>query len=190
MSPKVCVASGPATTDVKSRTRMPANGPAINAPNRIKNGRHGCSRASLASSTNRPQKIYQADAYRNRNESRTFAANEQFRKYLRLCRFEIALGTGRVWRMINRALGSMYRLHYCARRRGDRRATFFTAAQNVCFWHKADMTMPLSDVRFWGHRIEPLQCPLMTQSGHQRLRIAAALDLGGTVKRKTRSAIS
>src|SRR4029077_918613 len=29
MSPSICVASGPATTDVKSRTRMPANGPAM-----------------------------------------------------------------------------------------------------------------------------------------------------------------
>ena len=36
------------------------------------------------------------------------------------------------------------------RRRGDRIATFFTAAQNVCFWHKADITIMLNDVRFWG----------------------------------------
>jgi hypothetical protein len=28
--------------------------------------------------------------------------------------------------------------------------TFFAAAQNVCFWHKADMVIALSDVCFWG----------------------------------------
>jgi hypothetical protein len=27
---------------------------------------------------------------------------------------------------------------------------FFTAAQNICFWHKADMAATLNDVRFWG----------------------------------------
>ena len=31
--------------------------------------------------------------------------------------------------------------YVCPRRRGDRITTFFTAAQNVCFWHKADMTL-------------------------------------------------
>jgi hypothetical protein len=36
------------------------------------------------------------------------------------------------------------------RRRVDRITTFFTAAQNVCFWHKADMAFALGDVRFWG----------------------------------------
>ena len=36
------------------------------------------------------------------------------------------------------------------RRRGDRITTFFTAAQDVCFWHKADMAIALHDVRFWG----------------------------------------
>jgi hypothetical protein len=28
--------------------------------------------------------------------------------------------------------------------------TFFTAAQNVRFWHKADIPITLNDVRFWG----------------------------------------
>jgi ABC-type uncharacterized transport system substrate-binding protein len=28
------------------------------------------------------------------------------------------------------------------RRRGDRITTFLAAAQNVCFWHKADMNAP------------------------------------------------
>jgi hypothetical protein len=28
--------------------------------------------------------------------------------------------------------------------------TFFTAAQNICFWHKADITRPSFNVRFWG----------------------------------------
>ena len=28
--------------------------------------------------------------------------------------------------------------------------TFYTAAQNVCFWHKADITIVLIHVRFWG----------------------------------------
>jgi len=27
---------------------------------------------------------------------------------------------------------------------------FFTAAQNVCFWHKAEITAALANVRFWG----------------------------------------
>jgi hypothetical protein len=26
----------------------------------------------------------------------------------------------------------------------------FAATQNVCLWHKADITIVLSDVRFWG----------------------------------------
>ena len=26
----------------------------------------------------------------------------------------------------------------------------FAAPHNVCFWHKADMTTALTDVRFWG----------------------------------------
>ena len=33
------------------------------------------------------------------------------------------------------------------------------------YWHKADMVIALSDVRFWGqsgHRIDEPQCPLMT----------------------------
>jgi hypothetical protein len=28
--------------------------------------------------------------------------------------------------------------------------TFFTAAQNVCFWHKADIPLRSTNVRFWG----------------------------------------
>jgi len=36
------------------------------------------------------------------------------------------------------------------RRRGDRITTFFTALQNVCFWHKADMVGTHNNVRFWG----------------------------------------
>jgi hypothetical protein len=32
----------------------------------------------------------------------------------------------------------------------DRITTFFTALQNVYFWHKADMPFVLSYVRFWG----------------------------------------
>src|SRR6516165_11142456 len=39
------------------------------------------------------------------------------------------------------------------RRRGDRITTFFTAAQNVRFWHKADMAVMLNDVRFRGQSI-------------------------------------
>ena len=27
---------------------------------------------------------------------------------------------------------------------------FLAAARNVCFWHKADVAITLSDVRFWG----------------------------------------
>ena len=47
---------------------------------------------------------------------------------------------------------------------------------NVCFWHKADIAEHSTDVRFWGnsgHRIDEPQCPLMTQSGHERFKIAA-----------------
>src|SRR5262249_53337718 len=40
--------------------------------------------------------------------------------------------------------------HAIARRRGDRITTFFTAPQNVCFWHKADIARLSSDVRYWG----------------------------------------
>jgi len=39
----------------------------------------------------------------------------------------------------------------CARRRGHRIATFFTAAQNVRFWHKADIPRLSSNVRFRGN---------------------------------------
>jgi hypothetical protein len=35
-----------------------------------------------------------------------------------------------------------------AGRRGGRMMTFFTAAQNVRFWHKADMAITFSDVRY------------------------------------------
>jgi len=36
------------------------------------------------------------------------------------------------------------------RRRGDRITTEIAAAQNVCFWHKADIPRLSSDVCFWG----------------------------------------
>jgi hypothetical protein len=32
----------------------------------------------------------------------------------------------------------------------DRIMTFFAAAQNVRFWHKADITTRSANVRFWG----------------------------------------
>jgi len=32
----------------------------------------------------------------------------------------------------------------------DRLATFFNAAQNVCFWHKADIATRSTNVRFRG----------------------------------------
>jgi hypothetical protein len=54
--------------------------------------------------------------------------------------------------------------------------TFLAAVQNVCFWHKADIKRLSSNVRFWGqsgHRVEALQCSLLTQSGHELLEIAA-----------------
>jgi hypothetical protein len=28
---------------------------------------------------------------------------------------------------------------------------FFAAAQNVCFWHKADVELSPANVRFWGN---------------------------------------
>jgi hypothetical protein len=36
------------------------------------------------------------------------------------------------------------------RRRRDGTTTFFTAAQNVRFWHKADIARLSSNVRYWG----------------------------------------
>ena len=47
---------------------------------------------------------------------------------------------------------------------------------DVCFWHKADIARMSPNVRFWGksgHCFDLPQCPLMTQSGHGRVRIAA-----------------
>jgi hypothetical protein len=60
-----------------------------------------------------------------------------------------------------KALGITFPIPLLGRRRGDRITTFFTAAQNVCFWGQS------------GHRVEALRCPLLTQSGHERVRIAA-----------------
>jgi hypothetical protein len=37
-----------------------------------------------------------------------------------------------------------------SRRRGDGITTFFAAAQNVCFWHKADIPTRSTNVRFRG----------------------------------------
>jgi hypothetical protein len=49
-----------------------------------------------------------------------------------------------------KALGLAVPQSLIACRRGGRITTFFAAAQNVCFWHKADITRLSSDVRFWG----------------------------------------
>jgi hypothetical protein len=41
----------------------------------------------------------------------------------------------------------------------------------VCFWHKADIPIELTHVRFWennGHRLDARQCLLLTHSGHRR----------------------
>ena len=57
----------------------------------------------------------------------------------------------------------------CARRPGDRVSTIFTAAQNVRFWHKADMATVSANVCFWGnsgHRNSATQCPLCAKSRH------------------------
>jgi hypothetical protein len=35
-------------------------------------------------------------------------------------------------------------------RRSDGTTTFFTAAQNVRYWHNADITIALTNIRFWG----------------------------------------
>src|SRR5262249_62164720 len=53
---------------------------------------------------------------------------------------------------------------------------FSKHARYVCSWHIADISPPSSDVRFWGqsgHCSQVPQCPLLTQSGHEWLRIAA-----------------
>jgi hypothetical protein len=51
-----------------------------------------------------------------------------------------------------------------------------TSGSDVCFWHKADITTRSTNVRFWGqsgHCLNALRCLLLTQSGHEGLRIAA-----------------
>jgi len=56
---------------------------------------------------------------------------------------------------------------------------------NARFWHKADMPVSLSDVRFTpesGHRLRRLECPLCARSGRSdwqlywNVRGSAALD--------------
>jgi len=37
---------------------------------------------------------------------------------------------------------------------GDRITTVFAAAQNVCFWHKADITIVQNNVRFGGGKAD------------------------------------
>jgi hypothetical protein len=49
-----------------------------------------------------------------------------------------------------KALGITFPIPLLGRRRGDRITTFFTAAQNVCFWHKADIPTRSINVRFRG----------------------------------------
>jgi hypothetical protein len=47
----------------------------------------------------------------------------------------------------------------------------------VAFWHLADLDELLINVRFRGssrHHNTRAQCPLMTQGGHKRVKIAAA----------------
>jgi hypothetical protein len=47
---------------------------------------------------------------------------------------------------------------------------------NVRFWHLADIVVAFGNVRFRGksgHRNSPVSCLLVTQSGHEALRIAA-----------------
>ena len=69
---------------------------------------------------------------------------------------------------------------------------FFTAAQNVRFWHKADIARPSSNVRFGskadiggrlgnvrftpksGHRSARWQCPLCAKSRHFTRHLAGA----------------
>ena len=48
----------------------------------------------------------------------------------------------------------------CPRRRGDRIAPVSAAARNVCFWHKADITIALTNVRFWGDSVAKLSLRL------------------------------
>jgi hypothetical protein len=57
--------------------------------------------------------------------------------------------------VVNSQDGQTIGLLNCARaarprQRGDRITTFFTAAQNVRFWHKADIVLASMNVRFWG----------------------------------------
>jgi hypothetical protein len=49
------------------------------------------------------------------------------------------------------------------------------ALQNVCFWHKANITIVLNDVRFRGKAdIDWTSRNVCTQSGHLVLRIVAS----------------
>src|SRR6516225_10190966 len=53
-------------------------------------------------------------------------------------------------------------------------AVQFRCSANVRFWHKADITRLSFNVRFWGKADIPARCAeclLLTQSGHERLRI-------------------
>jgi hypothetical protein len=59
------------------------------------------------------------------------------------------------------------------------------AAQNVRFWHKADIELSSANVRIWGqsgHRDFRGSRLLLTQSGHEGLRIAATRRVGLAVE--------
>jgi hypothetical protein len=63
-------------------------------------------------------------------------------------------------------------MRYFGRRRYSKiRRGVIGTVRNVRFWHKADIPVVLSNVRFWGnsgHRLDARPCLLLTQSGHQR----------------------
>jgi hypothetical protein len=53
---------------------------------------------------------------------------------------------------------------------------------NVAYWPKADILIAWAGVRYWvksGHHDFRASCPLLTQSGHERLRIAAEPHFAG-----------
>jgi hypothetical protein len=56
--------------------------------------------------------------------------------------------------------------------------TFFTAAQNVCFWHKADMSVASTDVR------------LRVNSGHERDDVKCRSNRLACIKSVTKSPLS